>query len=115
MPSSSLPIVAHRVAIFIVPFRPAGWEASNLIAARTDIPGLAYELEAGKDGILTNSIKEAATLIKSLRFAPEYGAEVETKAVNIHHLCPIAQESVIICRTRGCEVFTVLPVPVSLM
>ena len=52
------PEITHAIAIASVPFRPAGREASHLIAAGTEIPWFGDELDAGDDRILFDDVEE---------------------------------------------------------
>ncbi len=65
-----LPIFAHAVAIFVVPFGPTGRKAADLIAARADIPGFADQLHASQRRILGDGVEEAAALVEAIGLAP---------------------------------------------
>ena len=42
------PEVAHRIAVLVVPFRPARREAADLVAAGAAIPGLGDQLDLAR-------------------------------------------------------------------
>src|SRR5688572_1711189 len=84
------PIIAHRVSILVVPFRPAGWEPADLIAAGAAIPWLRDQLHTAEDGILRARFQEAALIVEAVWFAREDRTEVETEAIDVHFLHPVA-------------------------
>ncbi|MNU87423.1 hypothetical protein D3C71_772050 [compost metagenome] len=87
----ALPVFAHRIAIFVVPFGPAGRKTADLITARTDIPGLADQLQLRQDRILRHRIEKAATLVESFRLSAQNGAEIEAETVDMHVFSPVTQ------------------------
>ncbi|CCJ78250.1 hypothetical protein BN135_3314 [Cronobacter muytjensii 530] len=87
----ALPVFAHRIAIFVVPLRPARREAPHLIAAGADIPWLADKLHLREHRILHDGVEKAATLVEALRLAPEDSAEIEAKTVDMHRFRPVTQ------------------------
>src|SRR5665213_431636 len=55
--SIALPVVAHRVAIAIVPLGPPRWKLSDLVAARAAIPGFGNELHGAQCGVLVADLE----------------------------------------------------------
>ena len=87
----AFPVFAHRIAVFIVPLRPARREAADLITAGADIPWFADQLHFRKHRVLRYRVEEAAALVEAFRLAAKNGAEIETETVDMHRLRPVAQ------------------------
>src|SRR5260221_9975719 len=85
------PEAARAVAEAIIPFGPAGPEIAELIAIRSDVPRLGYQLDAREHGILAPRIEKAAAGIETLSLASKRRAQIETEAVDMHVEDPIAQ------------------------
>jgi len=83
------PIIAHAVAVFAVPFRPAGWELADLVAILADVPGLGDELYAGDNGVLVDDAEEGAEAVDVIELAGQGGGQVESEAVDVHFVHPI--------------------------
>ena len=52
------PEVTHAITIAAIPFGPAGWEATHLVSAGTQIPWLGDQFDAGDDRILLDDVEE---------------------------------------------------------
>src|SRR5208337_464769 len=85
------PEIARGVAERVVPLRPARWEAADLIAARTAVPGLRDELDFGEQRILSDRLEKAALGFEPFVLAREDRAEIEAESVDPHFAHPIAQ------------------------
>ena len=85
------PIIARRVAVFAVPFRPARRKIADLIAAVADIPRLGNQLDAGNERVLVDNIEKRAEPVNRVKLPRKGGGEVESEAVHMHVLNPIAQ------------------------
>ena len=85
------PVIAHRVAVLVVPLRPARRKAADLVAAGTAVPRLGDQLHLGEPRILHHRLHEAVVRIEAARLAREDGAQVEAEAVDVHLLGPVAQ------------------------
>src|SRR5688572_20856042 len=83
------PVAAHRLAIAVVPFRPLGRKGTDLITARTEVPGLGNELDARKHRVLTNRSEERAVRIEAVRPARERGGKIEAEAVDMAGFDPV--------------------------
>src|ERR1035438_5988518 len=57
-PAVPFPVGTHRVAIAIVPFRPAHGEVSHLIASFAEVPRFGNQLHLREHGILMNDVEE---------------------------------------------------------
>src|SRR5690554_6464272 len=57
------PVVANTVAVFPVPFRPAGWKISNLITALAYVPQFSDEFYLRDHRILVDDIEKRAELM----------------------------------------------------
>src|SRR6185437_11781469 len=90
-PSFAAPVIAHRVAELVVPFRPARRKTADLIAAWAAIPRLRDQLHRVEQRILTDRLEEAALLVEAMRLARENGTEIEAEAVDMHLRDPVAQ------------------------
>src|SRR4051812_6887518 len=80
-----------RVAIAVVPLGPSGGEASDLISARTAIPGLGDELDLAEERILPAGVEKASILVKAMRLPRQDRCKIEAEAVDMHLLRPITQ------------------------
>src|SRR5581483_7980829 len=87
----TLPIGAHGIAELVVPLRPPGWEAADLVTARAEVPGLGNQLHARQHRILAAAVEKAAAFIEAIRLAAEDGGEIEAEAVDAHLARPEAQ------------------------
>jgi hypothetical protein len=114
MPSSPFQNRAGRVAKAVVPLGPAGRESPPPDSRRAAIPGLGDQRTL-ENRILPATVEKAAAFVEAMLLATENRGEIEAEAVHVHLAYPVAQLSVTICSTRGCDRFSVLPVPVSLM
>src|SRR5688500_2004755 len=85
------PVVAHRVAVLVVPLRPARRKAADLVAARAAVPRLGDQLHLGEPRILHHRLHEAVVRVEAAGLAREDGAQVEAEAVDVHLLGPVAQ------------------------
>ncbi len=81
-PRVSTPVAAHRIAVAIVPFAPAGGKRAEAMAAGADVPGLRHELEAPQHGILRDRLQQRRRGIEAVVAAGEGGGEVEAEAVH---------------------------------
>ncbi len=59
------PVVSQRPPKMIVPLRPAGGKAADLIATGTDIPWLGNKLHSGQGWILPDRRKKWRAAIKA--------------------------------------------------
>jgi len=91
LPLLAFPEGADRVAVLVVPLRPARRELPHLIASRPDIPRLGEQLDARQHRVLPAAVKKAATLIETIGLARENGGEIETEPVDPHLRRPVAQ------------------------
>ena len=80
----ALPIAPHGIAIAVVPLRPAGREAADLIAAGADVPGLGDQLDPRQDGVLAAGVEEAAALVEAMRLAAQDRRQIEAEAIHLH-------------------------------
>ena len=85
------PIGPHRVAIAVVPFRPAGRETADLVAAGPDVPRLGDQLDLAEGRVLAAGVEETAVLVEAVRLARQDCREVEAEAVDTHVVGPVAQ------------------------
>src|SRR5882724_7985142 len=85
------PVSAHRIAESIVPLRPAGREAADLVSAGSQVPRLCDQLDAGQDRILATAVEKAAALVEAVRPAAEYRRQVEAESIDPHLGCPVSQ------------------------
>src|SRR3954465_4785880 len=59
----AFPESAHGVSELVVPLRPSRRKLTDLISARTDVPGLGDQLDAGKHRVLAARIEKAAAFV----------------------------------------------------
>ena len=92
------PEAAYRVTEAVVPFAPAGQVAAQLVAARSGIPGFGDELDAGQCRVLADGLEERGIAVEvagidgaGQRHAAQHRGQVETEAVDVHLLHPVAQ------------------------
>ena len=111
----ALPERAHGVAELVVPLRPAGREAADLIAARTDVPRLGDQLHRRQHRVLQAALQEAVRRIEAVVLARQDGAEIEAETVDVHLGHPVAQRVGDHLQHVRLLRFSVFPVPVSLM
>src|SRR5690606_10169224 len=71
LPLVAAPVGPYGVAIAVVPLGPARREVGDLVAARTDVPGLGDQLDAGEDRILAAGVQKAAALVEAVGLAGE--------------------------------------------
>src|SRR5690554_3201093 len=64
---------------------------AKLVAVRTNVPGLGYQLKAGKDRVLQQSVEETRAGIKAGAFSTEGDTQIEAKAIDTVTFCPVAQ------------------------
>ena len=91
LPVVAAPVGSHRVAIAVVPFRPARREAADLVAAGPDVPRLGDQLDLAERRVLSAGVEETAVLVEAVRLAGQDGGEVEAEAVDAHVVGPVAQ------------------------
>src|SRR6185295_3871541 len=82
------PVAPHRSAIDVVPLRPAGRKATELIASGANVPRFGNELDVGEHRVLPNRCEERRMRVKSRR-APERRGQIEAEAVDVKHLDPV--------------------------
>src|SRR6185436_16162969 len=75
------PVAAHRVAVAVVPLRPAGGEGAEAVAALAEVPGLGDQLDLGEHRILVDGLEKGRIFLERRVRAGERGGEVEAKAV----------------------------------
>src|SRR6204780_5578119 len=85
------PEAAHVVTKLVVPFRHAGRMIADLVAAGTQVPGLADQLAARQRRILQQGVEESGARLEAVLFAPQRPAQVEAKTVDVKYLDPVAQ------------------------
>src|SRR5687768_5484923 len=85
------PVVAYGVAIAPVPFTPTDGKIAHLVAARPDVPRFGDQLDAAQRRILVNDVEERRQPVNVEQLARERRGEVETEAVDVHLLDPVAQ------------------------
>src|SRR3954447_13817620 len=81
------PVAPHGLAVDVVPFRPAGREAADLVAAEPDVPWLRNELHIRQHRVLADRREEGRVLIES-RHPAERRGEIEAEAVDVEDLDP---------------------------
>lgn len=81
----------HGVAEAVVPFRPAGREAADPIAARSAVPGLGDQLGLAQHRVLAAGDQETVAFVEAFRATAEDGRQVEAEAVHVHLRHPVAQ------------------------
>ena len=79
------PVAPQRLAIDVVPLRPAGRKAADLIAAKPDVPRFGDQLDVGENRILPDRGEEHAVRVER-RGAAERRGEIEAEAVDVEHL-----------------------------
>src|SRR5471032_462913 len=67
------PVIAHGVAEFVVPFRPARRKFANLVTAGSGIPRLGDQFDGAQQRVLIDRFQETALLVKTVDFAGEDG------------------------------------------
>src|SRR5581483_1696988 len=82
------PVAAQRAPELVIPFRPAGWELADLIAAKPDVPGFGDQLHVGQDWVLPKRGKERCAAVEAVGIAPERGGKVEPETVDMTDLGP---------------------------
>src|SRR5208282_6455019 len=90
-PRVPAPEFAHVIAISGVPLRHSGWMIAELIAARSEVPGLRDQLDPRQGRILQQGVEEACTRIEAVLFAAKSHAEIEAETVHMKFVHPIAQ------------------------
>ena len=90
-PHVALPVLAHGVAVFTVPFHPAGRKITDLIPALAQIPRFGDQFGRGDGRILIDRVEESAQLVYVLQFAGERGSQIEAKPIDVHLRDPVAQ------------------------
>src|SRR6185312_11280525 len=76
------PEPAGSLAVDVVPFRPAGREAADLIAAEPDVPRLGDQLDVGEHRILQDCRKKRSVAIEAGLPAERRG-KVEAESVHV--------------------------------
>src|SRR5271156_6925997 len=61
---AAFPEFAHRIAKFIVPFRPTRWKLAYLISTRPEIPRLSDQLDASEHWILAAGFQETTLRVE---------------------------------------------------
>src|SRR5207248_6210189 len=84
------PVAPQRLAVDVVPLRPAGRKAADLIAAEPDVPRLGDQLDVGENRVLADRGEERTVWIKR-RGAAERRGQIEAEAVDVEHLDPVTQ------------------------
>src|SRR6185312_7752936 len=79
------PVAACRLAVDVVPLRPTGREAADLIAAEADVPRLGDHLHALQYGVLLHGGKERRVAVEG-GLAAERRGEIEAEAVDVKRL-----------------------------
>ncbi|MNM73230.1 hypothetical protein D3C81_849500 [compost metagenome] len=85
------PEAAHRVAELVVPFGKARRMVAELVPAGAQVPRFRDQLDAAQHRVLHQRIEEARALVEAVALAPERAAQVETEAVHVVALHPVAQ------------------------
>src|SRR5690606_36067410 len=90
------PEAARAVAEAVVPLRPAGGEAAELVAADSDVPWLGDHLGPGEHRVLAQRYEEGSVPFERgagivATVAPQRGREIEAEPVDMHLLDPVAQ------------------------
>ncbi len=81
-PLVAAPEAAHRVAVAVVPFAPAGGEGAEAMAAGPQVPRLRDELEVAQVRVLGDGLQQGCGRVEAVRAARERGGEVEAEAVD---------------------------------
>ena len=89
--SVAFPISPDRVAIFAVPFGPAGRKVPDLVAAFPQVPWFSDEFYLREHRILMNDVEKCAEAIYVVQFPRQCGGEIEPEAIHMHLEHPIAQ------------------------
>lgn len=92
---------------------PAGRELSHTVAEPADIPGLCNEDLMGENRILADCPEEAAVLREAVLASCHGNGKVEAEAVNLYHLRPVAEESMMSLRAAGLSALKLFPQPVK--
>ena len=85
------PEFAHHVAIVAVPFREAGREIAELVAAWTHVPRLGDQLQLAEQRVLQDGVEEGVARIETARLAAERQREIEAEAVDAIDAGPQAE------------------------
>ena len=88
----ALPEPADGVAVTVVPLRPARGKTTQAVAALAHVPGLGDQLDPGQHRVLAHGVEKARVIVETAVFlARQRGREIETEAVHVHVLDPVAQ------------------------
>src|SRR5579862_5795055 len=90
-PAIAAPEAADFGAIFVVPLGHPGRMVAELVATRTDVPGLGNQFDARQDRILHHGIEEARAGIETAVLASKRCAQVEAKAIDVIVRDPMTQ------------------------
>src|SRR4029079_13087465 len=82
------PVAPQRAAEMVIPFRPSGRKAADLIAARPNIPRLGTELHAGKHRILPDRGEEGGGTTEAVGLAAERARQIEAESIDVTNLYP---------------------------
>ena len=85
------PEVSHVIAKPVVPFRPAGGKAADLISARAAVPRLGDEFDISEHRILAHDLQEAAFGVEPVGLARKDRPQIEAESVDPRFGHPIAQ------------------------
>ena len=85
------PVVADRVAVTPVPFRPQHGEVPHLVAARAEIPRFGDQLDLADHRVLVDEVEESGKPVDLMELPGQAGRQVEAEAVDMHLQDPIAQ------------------------
>ncbi|VTY32308.1 Uncharacterised protein [Xylophilus ampelinus] len=89
------PEAAHRVAVAVVPFEPAGWEVTEPVTARAHVPGLGDQQRLRQHRVLRAGGEEGGAAVEAAAqvatHAADHRREVEAEAVHAEFGDPVAQ------------------------
>src|ERR1700739_3601388 len=72
----TLPVRANGIAIFIIPFGPAGREFADLITAFAKVPRFGDQFHLRRHGILMDNVEKSSETIHFVQFAGECRCEI---------------------------------------
>ncbi len=105
MAAIAAPVSPNTITEPIVPFSEAGGMVAKLIASWSDVPRFGDQLHARENGILAKRIVETGAWIEAMLIPPERRAEIEAESIDMERgRHQVAQESITIWRTFGCEI-----------
>ena len=85
------PETAHDIAKTVVPFQPAARKRADLVAARTNVPGLGNQLDLRQHRVLRHGGKKCTVGLEAVVAPAKHGCQVEAKAIDMHVADPVAQ------------------------